>query len=324
MRLTTLFVRCACALAASAPRRPHLLRCRATMATLDGPPVTSLQNPRVKAAQKLHRRRGRDKANRMLLEGHRLVCDAVEFALLRHSDGVELLPDVLFVGPEAFDVPEADRLAAVIRELPPERVVPASPEVLRAVATTETPQAVVAVMRRPQLPWPLACSLVLVLDGVRDPGNMGTLARSACATGVDGVLLLGGCADPWSPKALRSAMGATLRLPFAAVADWADARGLLGGLTVHAADAAGARLFHEVDWRQPSALVVGAEAAGLSPQVRRAISEGEVSSVTIPLAAGPDGDRVESLNAAVAGSVVLCEAFRQCASESATKLRESR
>ena len=74
---------------------------------------------------------------------------------------------------------------------------------------------------RPVLPWAFSGTrLLLVMDGVRDPGNLGTLIRGAGAAGCGGVVLVGGCADPWGPKALRAAMGATLRVPIVACPDW--------------------------------------------------------------------------------------------------------
>ena len=260
-----------------------------------------------------------------MLEGHRLVCDALEAALGPTAQGQLSPPSLIVVSERALgnSVPEGRRLEGLLRQLPDSAVVMASEDVLKVVATTDTPQQVVAVMDRPQLAWPggEGCEgvggtgdrspLYLVCDGVSDPGNMGTLVRSAGATGVDGIVLVGGCADPFNPKALRSAMGATLRLPIVQVKDWEAAVGagcVLDGVAVHAADMDGVA-YYDVDWRAPSALVVGAEAAGLSGEVRGAVSSGAIGAVSIPMAASYG--KVESLNAAVAGSVVLCEAFRQ-------------
>ena len=140
---------------------------------------------------------------------------------------------------------------------------------LASLATTDTPQGVCVVALRPMLPWDGAARLLLVLDGLRDPGNLGTLVRSAAAAGCGGVVLVGSCVDPWSPKALRSAMGATLRLPFTSVLCLNDAtagdltqdldghagagsrlgvekKGVLSGVGLFAADAAGKLPYHEV------------------------------------------------------------------------------
>ena len=183
-------------------------------------------------------------------------------------------------------------------QVDPRSVFVADEEVLRVVATTETPQQVAAIFPRPELAWPETAGLVLICDGVSDPGNMGTLIRTAGGTGVDGVVLLGPCADPWSPKALRSAMGATLRVPLLRQADYDGltaspaATNVLDGVTVYAADSHGAVPYHEVDWARPSAVVVGAEAAGLSARVREGLQMGTISPVSIPLTA-----TIESLNA---------------------------
>ena len=264
-------------------------------------------------------------------------------------------------------------LATVLRRLPPHCVMMAAPAVVRAVATTVTPAGVVAAVAKPRASSALSralfrtaggvaasaateqpaatndadataspprAPLVLVLDGVADPGNLGTLVRTAAAVGAEAVVLFGdGCADAWAPKCLRSAMGATFRVPIidlardgdlkmAAANDWPAAAAALrraccsgGGSEVveddqrtvatmafFAADggAEGAREFYDADWRGPCALVVGAEARGLSASVRAALATGELTPLCIPLDSG-----VESLNAAVAGSVMLCEAQRQ-------------
>lgn len=137
-----------------------------------------------------------------------------------------------------------------------------------------------------------------------DPGNVGTLVRSAAAAGAGGVVLTRGCADVWSPKALRAGMGAQLRLPVAAGLDAPAVVALARerGLALRVADGRGAVPYDGVDWAVPALLVVGGEAAGPSAALLSAADE----VVAIPLWGG-----VESLNAAVAGSVVLYEARRQ-------------
>ena len=280
--------------------------------------LTSLQNPKVKLAKHLHAKRGRDRNGELvLLEGHRLVCDALE----EHPQHASHPDAAVLVGARALGdaAPDAARLARILDGLDRRAVFSASEDVLRAISTTETPQPVAAILPRPARVWPApgAARLVLVCDGVSDPGNLGTLVRSAAATACGGVLLLGPCADPWGPKALRAAMGATFRVPILRLPSFSEAiaaNGPLESCAIFAADAKGEAPYHAVDWAgreeggeppQTRAVVVGSEAHGLSPAVWAAVGAGRARAVAVPTQA------VESLNAAVAGSVILCEAHRQ-------------
>ncbi len=162
----------------------------------------------------------------------------------------------------------------------------------------------VAVLARPKRPLNVAATLVLVCDGVQDPGNVGTLVRAAAGAGAHGVLLTTGCADAWGLKALRSGMGAQLRLPILTNLNWTQAARLLEerSMTVCVADGGVATGYTDFDWTKPAALVVGSEANGPSAE---ALQAGSVA-VSVPMA-----NEVESLNAAVAGAVILFEASRQ-------------
>ena len=163
-------------------------------------------------------------------------------------------------------------------------------------------QGVIAVIPIPRPAPPPDPGLVLVLDQVRDPGNLGTILRSAAAAGVDLVLLSPGCVDPWNPKVLRAGMGAHFRLPVVEAESWDAIGERLAGLAVWLADAHGGTPYDRVDWTAPSALIVGGETTGLS---REAESLGR-GRVAIPMARD-----VESLNAAMAATILLFEAARQ-------------
>lgn len=177
-----------------------------------------------------------------------------------------------------------------------------TPEILASVSDTVTPQGIVAVVRWPEIE-PHGHGVQLVLDAVQDPGNVGTLLRSAEATGVSQVICIGGTADVFSPKVVRSAMGAHFRLPIAQDVSWDEAPlQLIAADNVYAAVAGATMPYYAADWRQPSALIVGNEANGVSEDGLAAATK----QIAIPMA-----EPVESLNAAVAGSVILFEAFRQ-------------
>ena len=172
-------------------------------------------------------------------------------------------------------------------------------DLLRSVAPTQTPQQVLFLCALPDhaLPEALTGRRYLVLDGLQDPGNVGTLWRTADAFGADGLILLPGCADPWNPKTLRATMGACFRLPL-----WeGDLEGLLprlrqAGLPLYAT----ALREDTVDVRQcalgRAAVVIGSEGRGVSQAVLAASDK----TIKIPMT-----DRCESLNAAAAGAVIL-------------------
>jgi TrmH family RNA methyltransferase len=182
------------------------------------------------------------------------------------------------------------------------------------LADTETPQGIMAVIepRRSSAAdfAPRPGSVVLVIDGVQDPGNVGTLIRTAHALGAAGTVVLRGTADPTSPKALRAAMGATFRHTVVALDDsgfiaWARAH----GVTLWAAAADGLPLHRAVGSRDggrgggggPIAVIVGNEGAGIRPQLNALAAQ----RVAIPLAQG-----AESLNVAVAAGILLYEVTR--------------
>jgi TrmH family RNA methyltransferase len=157
----------------------------------------------------------------------------------------------------------------------------------------------------PELAPPDPLTLALVADGLTDPGNLGTLLRTASAAGVQALFLTEGTVDAFNPKVVRGAMGAHLRLPIVSVPA-SELPQRLAGLRVWLAEARQGEPYDRVDWRPPSALVIGGEARGPQDSVR-ALSP---SLVHIPMQAGS-----ESLNAAVAAAVILFEIARQRGSQ---------
>jgi len=174
-----------------------------------------------------------------------------------------------------------------------------------AYSTTENPQGVLSLVRPPAWSEPdlfRKTPLILVLDGIQDPGNTGTLLRSAEGFGATGTLLLKGTASPWNPKTLRASAGSLFRLPIVSSLTPATA---LQMLTRHSVAAwttvqTGGLPVRETELRGPCAFVIGSEAHGVSEELRKSLK-----GIMIPTRS------VESLNAAVAGAVVLYEAARQ-------------
>ena len=195
----------------------------------------------------------------------------------------------------------------------PGHVFECSERALEAAAQTDHPQGIVAAF--PMREWPptlpdMTSPLFLVCDGISDPGNMGTLLRSAEAAGADAVFAVQGCVDIFNPKVVRAGMGAHFRLPIYQDLTWDDigkrlaAHGLGQGRVFCTATGA-ALTYDEINWSAGSALIVSNEAHGISASAQ-ALCETEGKAIGIPMHGG-----TESLNAAVAGSVILFEAARQ-------------
>jgi len=185
------------------------------------------------------------------------------------------------------------------------RVHEVSEPVLRAISDTTTPQGVVAVAElaeRSLADLDLGRELILVLDQIRDPGNAGTLIRSAVAAGCGGIVFTAGSVDPYAPKTLRAAAGVIFRCPVVAKADLAAViQHLRGaGFRLVGADARSRQSIYNTDLTGPVAVVLGNESWGLEDASGLDLTAG------IPMPGG-----IESLNAAIAGSVFLFEAVRQ-------------
>ena len=192
-----------------------------------------------------------------------------------------------------------------VRRLAGLRVVVLPDNLFQDVSGTEAPQGVLALVRPP--PWNLAQlfrgkSLVVVLDGIQDPGNAGTVLRAAEAFGATGVLLVKGSVSPYNPKAVRASAGSLFRVPLVAGLDAALARAALEQhrLDLYAAMPAGKKPLGEADLTRKCALIVGSEGRGVGEKLRAGALELRIPS-----------SGVESLNAAMAATVLLYEAHRQ-------------
>jgi RNA methyltransferase, TrmH family len=177
-----------------------------------------------------------------------------------------------------------------------------SDALFRTLSTVDSPTGVIAFARTPEpREVPDDAALVLLLDGIQDPGNVGTLLRSAAAAGAGHAMLSPGCAFAWSPKVLRAAMGAHFALNVVERADLAGFAGRYRGQSVALA-AKGEVSLYDLDLRRPTAFIAGNEGAGISPALERAAS----------VRAGiPMPGRIDSLNAATAASIALFECVRQ-------------
>ncbi len=254
--------------------------------------ITSLANPKVKLVRALSRRRARYAAQQFVVEGVRLIEEVV---------GAGIVPALVLYSARVDEEPRAhlllERLSAVTAQ-----VLPASEQVMQAASSTEAPQGIVAVVPFVALPLPTPLQAILILDAVRDPGNVGAILRSARAAGVSAVFFAPGTADPYNEKVVRAAMGTHFRVPLR-VAGWKEIEEALHGVPrIYIADAGGEVEYTDADWEPPFAVIVGGEAEGASQAAKKIAT----ARVSIPMRGG-----TESLNAAMAATVLLFEAAKK-------------
>jgi RNA methyltransferase, TrmH family len=255
------------------------------------PLITSTSNTKIKLVRALQTQPQKRKAeNAFVAEGVRLLEDAItvkwplEFIL--------------------YDQSLSDRGKAILAALPgpiQQEVYETTPGIMAAISDTESPQGILAVLKQSALPLPNSPTFLILADQVRDPGNMGTLLRTAEAAGADAVMVSPGTVDAYAPKVIRGAMGAHFHLPIHAL-PWHEIHQHLKGLPVFLARTDAEGSFWDADFNQPCVLLIGGEAFGASP-MGEAIA---THYVAIPMAG-----RAESLNAAVAAGILMAEVMRQ-------------
>lgn len=254
--------------------------------------ITSPSNPKVQLVRALQSRsRNRRREGAFVVEGVRLAEEALaagwQAQLVLYTRDLDARGEAVVRGFAQQDVEVA---------LVDERV-------MQAAADTVTPQGILVVLSLRTAALPPELDFVVISDGVRDPGNMGTMLRTAVAAGVHAFLLPSGTVDPFSPKVVRAAMGAHFRIPILTV-PWDDISALLeaNALCVHLAVAGAGDLYTEADLRQPTALIVGGEAEGAGGSARKLADK----LIHIPMPG-----KIESLNAAVAAAILMFEVVRQ-------------
>ncbi len=257
--------------------------------------IESPRNDKVRYARRLHRRGFRRKEGRFLVEGPRLIGEGLRAGLAF---------DFFLFCPSSFSSSAWPEVARALGEVAPAYEV--SPGILELVAGTETPQGILAVARKPAFSREQALSapgLLLALDGVGDPGNLGSLVRAAEGLGAGAVVLGEGTVDPWNPKVVRAAAGSLFRLPVVEVELEAFLQEMRSrGRPVLVASPRGGELPWEVEFWPDSVLVLGSEPRGVRPEVAALGS----TCVSIPLS-----EPVDSLNVALAGAILLYEARRK-------------
>lgn len=255
--------------------------------------IRSRQNPIYKQMRSLLRRDRRHQERAFLVEGPRFILDAM---------ATGAVPSLVAVS-ESFAMGDYSPLPVLNTRV-------FANELFETLTDTVTSQGAVAVFPFPSIrPAENRVPLVLIADGIQDPGNLGTLIRSAAGAGATQVVTLPGTTDPWAPKTVRAAAASHFLIPIVTVPPNELLLLLSDDCKLFAADAAGATCYDECDLSQPMALVIGSEGSGLSTGVKAM----HPTLISIRLSSG-----LESLNAAVAGSVILFEASRQRASQQDT------
>src|SRR5579884_1865752 len=253
--------------------------------------VVSESNPLLKEVRRAAARGSLTMEGLAVAEGFHLL----EEALASRCD----VPTVIAAEPVTSTV------TAHLKGLKNTRVVSISEKLFGALASTETPQGVISLVRPPA--WTLdqlvrGRPLVIILDGIQDPGNAGAILRAAEAFGATGAAFLKGSASPWNPKALRASAGSVFRLPLITGVDQTDVRSLAeqNQSRLYAAMPQAGRSVAECDLTERCAIVIGAEGRGVSPELA-----GSAESLSVPTAV------VDSLNAGISAAVILYEARRQ-------------
>jgi TrmH family RNA methyltransferase len=252
--------------------------------------ITSAQNTKIKWVKSLQiNSRTRRQEGLWVVEGARLAEETLvsnwpaQLVLHTPEPGARILAVI-----EAFQAHGA-----------PVEIV--SEAVMRSASDTETPQGILVVLRQQTLALTNNLDFVLIPDGVRDPGNLGAMLRTAAAAGVQAVFLPPGAVDPFSPKVVRAGMGAHFRLPIYSLG-WQEIESRLGSLPVYLAAAGAGIPYTQADWRSPLALIIGGEARGAGEQAWSL----PVTPVHIPMLG-----KMESLNAAMAAGILFFEVVRQ-------------
>lgn len=258
--------------------------------------ICSRQNPLIKETIKLQQKKFREETGKFLLEGIRLVEEAakadwlaevfVEESLCSSKRGQVLLESIEKSSIRCFQV---------------------SKEILKALAETESPQGIVGVARQARTSLTdlkIKSGLILIVDGLQDPGNLGTICRTAWAAGADALFCLPGTVEPYNGKTIRAAMGGIFHVPVVRGVDWDTVREWCKaqGFQLVAGDLRADKRHFDLTYRERTALLIGNEGQGLLSVKSEDVDE----LVIIPLL-----DQAESLNASVACGILLYEVIRQ-------------
>ena len=252
--------------------------------------ITSVHNPQVQGLRDLQKAKNRREAGLFLAESAKMVGEAIALGLCR-----TLVVDGKRQADYAAMVDSAQAQGC--------EVLLVTPAVMQAISEQKTPQGVCCTVQIPEEPQRLSGSLIVAMDGVQDPGNVGTILRTADAAGFDGALLSGACADLYGAKTLRATMGSVFRVPVRRTPDLPEvlAEMKARGDAIVATELGGADFYAHCP-HERAVLVIGSEGNGVSAQVRDLATH----HLALPMRGG-----AESLNAAVAAGIMIYEMARE-------------
>jgi TrmH family RNA methyltransferase len=257
--------------------------------------IASADNPLFKSLKSLHASKGRRELGLFIAEGPHLAEEALKA-------GADIRYAVVMSGAEEKYAPLLRAFGETAAE-----ALSLAPKLFGALADTDTPQGILTIVGIKKCALEDAVSgasrIAVVLERVQDPGNVGTVLRTALAVGAGFAAITQDCADPWSQKAVRASQGAVLRLPIVEVANAADAAAALNANGWHTAcGCLDGGNFFEREPHARTAVVIGNEAAGVSAETMAACT----AKYTLPMPGG-----VESLNAAIAAGIMLYDIWRE-------------
>ena len=261
--------------------------------------LTGSHNPIIKEIRSLKNRNDREEKGLYFIEGDRFVDEALA---LREKVGIRYV-----LVSDSFLADDSHRtiLESLKNITADSYIVPDS--LFAAVSDTRTPQGILAVLEIKRLQLKdaaFAGGLVVILEDIKDPGNMGAIIRTADAAGCECVIVPDGCVDVYNPKVLRSTMGSAFHIPILHCGGMEEAAGITSSnaYKLYASHLEGAVSIYDADFTGRIALVIGNEAQGISPETEKKSD----LLIKIPMAGG-----AESLNASVAAGVMIFEAIRQ-------------
>lgn len=259
--------------------------------------ITSSSNPMIKEVKSLYRKKERWAKNSFLVEGIKIVEECI--------DNNYPLSNIIF-SQELCNIRGGEGLWNKIKDY--DQLIKVSDKLYREISDMESPQGIMAIARFKMDSideiYSKDSPFLLLLDQVQDPGNMGTIIRTADAFGIDGIVVTEGCVDIYNPKVVRATMGSIFRVPIYHTLEGDKIIEELKkkNLKIYSTSLKGDRFIQDVDFNRPSLLIIGNESKGVSPSLE-ALAD---SLIKIPMVG-----EAESLNAAIASSIIMYEAVRQ-------------
>ncbi len=254
--------------------------------------INSIQNPHIKLVRDLlSQSKERQQSQRFVVEGIRLYEEA-------HSAGWQT--DFILYSEH---LPDRGKELVHLAENAGAEVLEVGIDLLNRISDTKQSQGIIVVLKMRTIPEPKTLSFALIMDSIRDPGNMGSILRTAAAAGVQAIWITPDTTDPFGPKVLRAGMGAQFRLPISTL-EWTEIskKARLNNLFVYLTEMTGGIPLWQADLKQPVGIIISNEANGASSMAREMCN----GSVFIPMPGN-----TESLNASVAAGILIFETIRQ-------------